>query len=125
MARQIGTCGSLTLPSPTGRGLGQFECGVFQSGRRQGRHVNGPTSPCGLNRDRVAGTIAAKIEREFQERRAEQMSQLLEGKTAIVTGASSGIGRATAWTLARAGAAVVIHARRKSRLDDLAADLVA
>ena len=53
------------------------------------------------------------------------MDKLLEGKTAIVTGASSGIGRATAWTLARAGAAVVIHARRRSRLDDLAADIVA
>ena len=53
------------------------------------------------------------------------MDKLLEGKTAIVTGASSGIGRATAWTLARAGAAVVIHARRKSRLDDLAADIMA
>lgn len=34
---------------------------------------------------------------------------ILEGKTAIVTGASRGIGRATAITLARAGAAVVIN----------------
>lgn len=40
----------------------------------------------------------------------------LSGKTAIVTGASSGIGRATALTLAEAGAAVVIFARRKDRL---------
>jgi 2-hydroxycyclohexanecarboxyl-CoA dehydrogenase len=32
----------------------------------------------------------------------------LEGKTAVVTGAASGIGRATAETLARAGASVVI-----------------
>jgi 3-oxoacyl-[acyl-carrier protein] reductase len=34
---------------------------------------------------------------------------ILEGKTAIVTGASRGIGRATAIILARAGAAVVIN----------------
>jgi NADP-dependent 3-hydroxy acid dehydrogenase YdfG len=47
----------------------------------------------------------------------------LEGKTVIVTGASSGIGRAAAITLAQAGAAVVVHARRKDRLDSVAADI--
>ena len=47
-------------------------------------------------------------------------NQPLADKTAIVTGASSGIGHATALTLARAGAAVVIHARRQERLDALA-----
>ena len=49
----------------------------------------------------------------------------LSGKTAIVTGASSGIGRATALTLAQAGAAVVIHARRKDRLTKVASDIQA
>ncbi len=53
------------------------------------------------------------------------MNKLLSGKTAIVTGASSGIGYATAVTLARAGAAVVIYARRKERLDELAAEISA
>lgn len=53
------------------------------------------------------------------------MSKHLSGKTAIVTGSSSGIGYATACTLARAGAAVVIHARRKDRLDKLAAEITA
>jgi len=51
------------------------------------------------------------------------MNKLLAGKTAIVTGASSGMGYATAVTLARAGAAVVINARRKERLDKLAAEI--
>jgi NADP-dependent 3-hydroxy acid dehydrogenase YdfG len=43
----------------------------------------------------------------------------LAGKTAIVTGASSGIGRQTALTLAEAGAAVVVAARRKERLGEI------
>lgn len=51
------------------------------------------------------------------------VNKLLSDKTAIVTGASSGIGRATALTLAEAGAAVVIHARRKDRLDKLASEI--
>ena len=49
----------------------------------------------------------------------------LTGKTAIVTGASSGIGKATAMTLAQAGAAVVIQERRKDRLVKLASDIEA
>jgi NADP-dependent 3-hydroxy acid dehydrogenase YdfG len=53
------------------------------------------------------------------------LNQLLSSKTAIVTGSSSGIGSATALTLAGAGAAVVIHARRKERLDTLAAEIAA
>ncbi|MFA6631776.1 MAG: SDR family NAD(P)-dependent oxidoreductase, partial [Kiritimatiellia bacterium] len=49
----------------------------------------------------------------------------LEGKTAIVTGASSGIGRAVALTLARQGAAVALHARRGAALQALAAEIQA
>lgn len=53
------------------------------------------------------------------------MNKPLSGKTAIVTGSSSGIGRATALTLAQAGAAVVIHARRKDRLNEVASEVAA
>ena len=52
-------------------------------------------------------------------------SKPLSGKTAIVTGASSGIGRATALKLAQAGAAIVLHARRKDRLTKVASDIQA
>ena len=45
-------------------------------------------------------------------------SASLDGKVAIVTGASSGLGVAFAEGLARAGANVVICARRVNRLDE-------
>jgi NADP-dependent 3-hydroxy acid dehydrogenase YdfG len=43
----------------------------------------------------------------------------LDGKVAVITGASSGIGEATAEALAAEGASVVIAARRRDRLEDL------
>ncbi|MCS0502347.1 SDR family oxidoreductase [Ancylobacter mangrovi] len=47
----------------------------------------------------------------------------LSGKVAIVTGASSGIGRATALLFAQEGAKVVVGARRKGELDALVAEI--
>jgi NADP-dependent 3-hydroxy acid dehydrogenase YdfG len=49
------------------------------------------------------------------------MTEKLSGCVALVTGASSGIGQATATELASLGAKVVIVARRKERLDELVA----
>jgi NADP-dependent 3-hydroxy acid dehydrogenase YdfG len=44
----------------------------------------------------------------------------LDGKVAAITGASSGIGEATALALAAEGASVALAARRKDRIDELA-----
>jgi NADP-dependent 3-hydroxy acid dehydrogenase YdfG len=53
------------------------------------------------------------------------MTAALANTAALVTGASSGIGAATAKALAAQGAAVALFARRADRLNDLKSDIVA
>src|SRR5690625_3974416 len=51
------------------------------------------------------------------------MTKQLIGKTAIVTGASSGIGTAIAKELAKLGANVVLAARNKAKLESISAEI--
>jgi short-subunit dehydrogenase len=52
----------------------------------------------------------------------ESAMRQLQGSTVVITGASSGIGRASALAFADAGANVVLLARRERALDELAAE---
>jgi NAD(P)-dependent dehydrogenase (short-subunit alcohol dehydrogenase family) len=53
------------------------------------------------------------------------MDLQLEGRRALVTGSSSGIGEAIARMLAQEGAAVVVHGRSRERADKVAAEIKA
>jgi len=53
------------------------------------------------------------------------MSNNIEGKVVVITGASSGLGESTARHLATLGATVVLGARRKDRLNAIVKDIEA
>jgi len=73
----------------------------------------------------VEGTLSAEPFKDPRQHciKEKMKQERLNGTVALVTGASSGIGAATAAALAAQGAAVALAARRKIQLDTLAASI--
>lgn len=74
----------------------------------------------------VAGVLIVAFlicHRLFVQRRACTSTATLHGKTVIVTGSNTGIGKATALALALRGARVIVACRSKQRGEDAAKDI--
>src|SRR5271156_2215455 len=68
---------------------------------------------------RAACTMIPVFHKAEPGRHEGVMSQSMEGRVAVVSGASRGVGRATAIRLGQDGATVVLLARRKLLLDEV------
>src|SRR5260221_12593509 len=78
-----------------------------------------------LSRSTPAGRIKGRTRTRTMDYALPNFTIDLKGQTALVTGASSGLGLRFARTLAKAGAKVALTARRLDRLEQHAADIKA
>jgi NADPH:quinone reductase-like Zn-dependent oxidoreductase len=74
------------------------------------------TDPCGSRRKPSADSWRVPA----QQQRSKAMTKTLEGKTAVITGGTEGIGLVTAKLFVKQGAYVFITGRRQKELDEAA-----
>jgi 3-oxoacyl-[acyl-carrier protein] reductase len=82
-----------------------------------------PTLP-GVTPEWGSGSDVIEFTHDRSAAVAEINSGPLRGQTAVVTGASRGIGRAIAWHLARAGAQMIVHAHKGRPAAQTLVDLI-
>src|SRR5258708_196926 len=74
---------------------------------------------------RAAARLSRRVARREERRGRVLMDLQLAGKTALVTGASAGIGRAIATELGKEGVKLIITGRRAAELETLAQEIAA
>ena len=93
---------------------------LLQASRYQAQE---PASPDPVERSRRAAPVRARPKARTDTFRMTRSLFDLTGKTAVVVGGTSGIGRVLALGLADAGADVVATARRQNLVDEVAAEI--
>ena len=92
---------------------------LFFFGSATGRFCREPSRELAIHRwPRSSGNLTLSL-------KTNKIMENLEGKTAFVTGASQGIGRACALALAKMGARVALAARNEANLEAVAAEIAA
>ncbi len=73
----------------------------------------------------MLGVKTPKQYKRFHDKIKQQLPTIIQGKKILITGASSGIGHETALLLGKAGAHVLVVARRQNELEELCNELKA